>query len=88
MTLEPEDSSIILNGANTFDVSGEGLKEFKLNIYGLKQAQNKTTINFRNLATNEFIFFKIVKQIISIILESYYPPSRPTPSFGDDIHCT
>lgn len=35
-TLEPEDPSIILNGANTFEVSSEGTKEYKLTIYGLK----------------------------------------------------
>lgn len=58
-TLEPDDPSIILNGANTFEVSGDGNKDYKLNIYGLKQAQNKVTIYFRNPTTQEFVFYKM-----------------------------
>ncbi|CAD8206755.1 unnamed protein product [Paramecium octaurelia] len=58
-TLEPEDPSIILNGANTFEVSSEGTKDYKLTIYGLKQSQNKVTVYFRNAITQEFVFFKI-----------------------------
>ena len=46
--MEPDDPSIILNGANTFDVSGEGGKEYKLTIYGLKPCVNKLTVYFRN----------------------------------------
>jgi hydrocephalus-inducing protein len=47
--LEPDDPSIILNGANTFDCGGEATKDYKLTIYGLKQVQNKVTIYFKNL---------------------------------------
>lgn len=35
-SLDPDDPAIILNGANTFEVSAEGTKEYKLTIYGLK----------------------------------------------------
>jgi hydrocephalus-inducing protein len=58
-TVEPEDPTIILNGANTFDVSGENTKEYKLTLYGLKPCVSKLTIYFRNEQTKEFMFFRI-----------------------------
>jgi hypothetical protein len=53
-TLEPDDPSVILNGANTVDIPGEALRDYKLTVYGLKPVQNKATIYFRNLQTHEF----------------------------------
>lgn len=59
-TFETEDNTVFLNGANTIDISGEGTKEYKFSIYGLKMGNNKITIVFKNPATFEFISFKIV----------------------------
>lgn len=65
--LEPEDPSVILYGANTVDVMGEGHKDYKLTLFALKPTQNKPTIYFRNQATNEFIFFRIVSLLYFFI---------------------
>ncbi len=34
--IDPNEKSIIINGAQTFDIAGEGVKDYKLSIYGLK----------------------------------------------------
>lgn len=55
---EVEDPTIIINGANTIDLA-ESSKDYKLTLFGLKQAATKITIFFKNPLTSEFIFFKL-----------------------------
>ena len=54
------DPSIFINGANTIDISGEGMKAYKLAILGLKATAAKASVYFRNVNTNEFVFFRLV----------------------------
>eukprot|EP01015_Nassula_variabilis_P031883 TRINITY_DN728_c0_g1_i4.p1 TRINITY_DN728_c0_g1~~TRINITY_DN728_c0_g1_i4.p1 ORF type:complete len:599 (+),score=110.56 TRINITY_DN728_c0_g1_i4:1-1797(+) len=56
---EVEDQSILVNGANTIDVTGEGLKQYKLTLYALKQTQSVLIVTFKNDVTHEFLSFRI-----------------------------
>ena len=58
--LDMPDSSIFINGANTIDITGEGMKAYKLAILGLKATAAKASVHFRNVNTNEFVFFRLV----------------------------
>lgn len=51
---------IIVNGANTIDVSEDSIKDYKLCIYSLKQtaAPAKLTVTFKNEQTDDYVFSK------------------------------
>jgi hydrocephalus-inducing protein len=55
-----EEKTVFINAANTFDVSGDSAKDYKLSIYALKTCNCKFTIYFKNAVTHEFISFRVV----------------------------
>ncbi|EGR28756.1 hypothetical protein IMG5_169530, partial [Ichthyophthirius multifiliis] len=57
--MENQDPTILINGANTYDVAGDSVKEYKLSIFCLKQTSSKITIQYKNVTTFEFLTYKI-----------------------------
>lgn len=49
---ETEDKSVFINAANTFDIAGDSIKDYKLSIYALKICKSNFTIYFKNPTTN------------------------------------
>jgi len=58
--VENNDPNIIIKGANTIDIAGDTLKDYKLNINTLKIGTGKVLITFRNEQNGEYIFYRIV----------------------------
>lgn len=56
---EGDQPGVIVNGANTIDISEDGTKDYKLNIYGLKQATAKFTVTFKNEKSDDYVFCKL-----------------------------
>lgn len=55
-----EDKTVFINAANTLDVAGDSVKDYKLSIYTLKACTAKFTLFFKNPNTHEFISFRVV----------------------------
>lgn len=68
------DPTILIKGANTIDVMGDSVKEFKLNVTALKPGTSKATVTFRNEQTGEYVFYNLV---IFILLNLFLIPFRP-----------
>ena len=56
--MENKDSSIFINGANTIDIAGNDLKEYKITLFSLKANNNHLLVTFKNPITYEFISYK------------------------------
>lgn len=54
-----EEPGVFINGAKTVDIGAKASKEYKINFYSLKPANQKVTVTFKNAESGEFIFFKI-----------------------------
>jgi len=51
------DQTILIKGANTIDIMGDAIKDYKLFIYCLKPGQGKVTVNFKNETTGEYLYY-------------------------------
>jgi hydrocephalus-inducing protein len=54
----PQDPSLFIRGANTFDIAGESSKEYKLNFLALKSGVYKFNVTFKENTTGEYIFYQ------------------------------
>jgi len=68
--MEQEEPSLFISGAKTIDIAGETIKPYKLSIYGLKQTSAKVNVYFKNLKTNEFIFYKLTLSLAEALPEA------------------
>ena len=57
--IENDDPAVFIKGANTIDIAGEATKEYKINIFALKQSSIKFTVTFRNEQSGEYVFYKV-----------------------------
>ena len=62
--VEGNDPNILIKGASTIDIAGEGIKDYKLTLYGLKAGAGKAIITFKNDQTGEYIFYRLVNLFI------------------------
>ena len=58
------DPTILLKGANTIDVMGDSLKEYKLNVTALKPGTAKASITFKNEHSGEYLTFTLVRTFL------------------------
>jgi len=65
------DPTILIKGANTIDIAGDSVKEYKLNITVLKPGNSKTTITFKNEQTGEYIYYLLVIGSLKLIINHF-----------------
>jgi len=54
----PNDPSLFIRGANTFDIAGESVKEYKLYFLAMKVGVYKFTATFKEKSSGEYIFYQ------------------------------
>ena len=52
-----QNSGLFIRGANTFDVAGEGHKDYKLNFLALRAGVQKFTVTFKAKDSGEYTFY-------------------------------